>query len=260
MDAIVLGLVEGLTEFLPVSSTGHLILASRGLGLSGDLVDSFNIAIQSGAILAVVIIYWQRFRGFLDWKAKEDAGFRGIRGIILISLTTFPALALAALFHKDIKAVLFAPLPVALALAIGGVLMIWIERKASKEPNLILEKLSYRNALAIGFFQCFSLWPGMSRAAATIIGGRFLGLSRQEAAEYSFLAAVPILIAATAYELKNNPGLLTQAEPLFAVGFGVSFITAWFAVKGFLLLLRRWTLAPFGWYRIVLAAAVFYAL
>jgi undecaprenyl-diphosphatase len=255
-DALILGIVEGLTEFLPVSSTGHLILTSSALNLDGGLVDSFNVAIQSGAIMAVVILYWKRFKDLFN--LKNTGGLKGPRGLFLIALTTAPALALAALFHKQIKAALFSPGPVALALACGGLAMILIERRSGDTPLESLDAITPRLALGIGLFQCLSLWPGMSRAAATIIGARLLGLRRGQAAEYSFLAAVPILVAATAYELVSNPGLLGDAGWLFGLGFFTAFATAWFAIKAFLYLLGRWTLAPFGWYRLALAGAVFW--
>ncbi|WKZ58023.1 MAG: undecaprenyl-diphosphate phosphatase [Bdellovibrionota bacterium] len=247
--AVVLGIIEGLTEFIPVSSTGHLILANELLGFTGDKAHTFDIVIQLTAILAVVWLYKQRFRELCTFEHKTS--FSGWAGLARLGVACLPAFILGALLHDSIKSLLFFPLPVACALIVGGVIMIALERRGSTPSVHSLEQLTLRQAFLIGCFQCISLWPGMSRSASTIIGGLCVGLNRIVAAEFSFLVAVPVMCAAVGYELfKSASELVWQDLPLFLVGFIVSFITALLAIKFFLSLLRRWTLEPFGWYRI----------
>lgn len=252
---LVLGLVEGLTEFIPVSSTGHLILAGHLLGFTGERAAFFEIFIQMGAILAVVILYRDRFIGLL--RLRQRAGFAGWRGIGLLAVTTLPAVILGVLARGAIKAYLFSPLTVAIGLAAGGAAILLLERRP-REPRLeTLDAITGREALAVGLFQCLAMWPGVSRAAATILGGMLAGLSRRAAAEYSFLAAVPALVGAALYDLIQSLGILTPADlPLLAVGTLMAFASAWLAVRTFLRLLGAGTLTPFGWYRLALAAVV----
>ena len=255
LQALVLGLVEGITEFLPVSSTGHLIVAGHLIGFEGDKANSFDIFIQLGAILAVVVLYRARFLSLLSFEKAE--GFGGINGIILLGLTTLPALVFGFLAHSYIKKHLFNPTTVALGLAVGGIAILLIERALPKPKRFGLDALTWREALAVGFFQCLALWPGVSRSGSTIIGGMAIGIERKTAAEYSFLAAVPVMCAATAYDLLKSLKFLSAADiPLFLVGFVVSFISAWLAVKFFIHLLATHTLKPFGWYRIAVAGVI----
>lgn len=262
--AVVLGIVEGVTEFLPVSSSGHLIVAGHLLGYTGEKAACFEIFIQLGAILAVVVLYWHRFTGLIPWKGlKWDRyeGFSGLRGLTLLFLTTLPALVAGFLAHKAIKAYLFGPMTVAWALAVGGVGILLAERYKPPSKLTELEGLSYRQAFVIGLFQCIALWPGMSRSASTIIGGLFSGLDRKIAAEYSFLAAVPVMVAATLYDLFKEWRFLESSDlPFFAVGFVVSFISAAIAVKTFISLVQRWTLAPYAWYRIAIAPIIYFTM
>jgi undecaprenyl-diphosphatase len=258
--AVILGIVEGITEFLPVSSTGHLILAGSLVNFTGEKAACFEVFIQLGAILAVVVLYYQRFLHLVpvstDWL--HEKGFAGLRGVSLLLMTSFPALIAGALAHKTIKTYLFTPLTVMLALGVGGIAIILAEKFKPEASSDSLDDLTYKQALFIGVFQCFSLWPGMSRAASTIIGGLFSGLDRRLAAEYSFLAAVPIMIAATLYDLYKTWHLLSAADfSFFAVGFVVSFVSAILAVKAFIGMLQRWTLVPFAVYRIVIAPVAF---
>ncbi len=257
--AVIMGVVEGLTEFLPVSSTGHLIIAGDLLNFTGNKAASFDVFIQLGAILAVVVLYWRRFVHLLPiGKSETQGGFSGIRGIILLGLTTLPALVSGYLAHQAIKAYLFRPATVALALAVGGVGILLAEKYKPKSRVFELDQMGYLQALMVGCFQCLSLWPGMSRSASTIIGGLFSGLDRKTATEYSFLAAVPVMIAATSYDLFKSWRFLEIQDILFfTVGFVVSFISAAVAIKAFISLVQRWSLAPFAYYRILIAPVIY---
>lgn len=253
--AVILGVVEGLTEFLPVSSTGHLILVNEALAFTGERAHTFDIFIQLAAILAVAILYWRRFRDLFAWKSRS--GFSGFNGLAKIGAACLPAFVLGALLHSHIKALLFSPAPVACALLAGGAVMIWLERRRCVPTTLTLESLSMRQAFFIGCFQCFALWPGMSRSASTIIGAMLVRCDRIVAAEFSFLVAVPVMCAAVGFDLLKSHSVISRGDlPLFAVGFVVSFLTALLAIKFFMSLLRRWTLEPFGWYRIALGLVV----
>jgi undecaprenyl-diphosphatase len=257
--AALMGVVEGLTEFLPISSTGHLILVGHFSGFD-DLVgketaDAFKVIIQLGAILAVVAAYPGRFLGLL--RFNDDKGLCGFRGLSLLAITTIPAALLALAAHHTIETKLFSNLTVALALAVGAVWILLVERFRPAVKITGVDSLTWREALGIGLFQCLSLWPGMSRSASTILGGMMLGVERTAATEYSFFAAVPLMIAATLYDFYKKRGLF-HAEQLqmLTIGFIVSFIVAWIAVKFFMHFLSRHTLVPFGWYRLIVAAAV----
>ncbi len=257
--AVILGLVEGLTEFIPVSSTGHLIVVGHLLGFEGPKASTFEIFIQAGAILAVVFLYRERFLRLCTWEKAE--GFSGLHGATLLALTTLPALLFGAAAHSAIKQYLFTPFTVAIGLGMGGAGILVVERFCPKVRKSGLDSLRWRDALAIGLFQCLAMWPGVSRSASTIVGGMIVRVERKTAAEYSFLAAVPVMFAATALDLyKSLPFLHASDIPMFSVGFVVSFIAAWFAVESFLHLLGSHTLKPFGWYRIGVAPLILGAL
>lgn len=252
--AVIQGLVEGLTEFLPISSTGHLIISGHLLGFIGPKAETFDIVIQLGAILAVVVLYWPTFWGLIMPGKRR---FSGIRGLWLLFLTCLPASALGLLIHGYIKEHLFSPVTVAIALLVGGAMIVVVEQLDKKEKVETLDEMTPMLALGIGCFQCLSLWPGFSRSASTIMGGMLLGAKRQVAAEYSFVAAVPIMFAATGYDFLKNRALFSADDLLFlALGFVVSFLSAWLAVKGFIHLLKKWTLVPFAWYRFGVATLV----
>jgi undecaprenyl-diphosphatase len=257
IKAFIMGIVEGLTEFVPVSSTGHLIIAGDILNFQASKGDTFEIFIQLGAILAIVVLYWRRFLGLLDFKKTE--GFYGFRAILLLIITTVPALIIGYLASDFIKANLFNSTTVAIGLAIGAVAMIAVElvlpkNHAKKEG---LDSLTWREAVAVGIAQCCALWPGVSRAASTMVGGILFGLNRKTAAEFSFFAAVPVIAAASLYDLVKNLKFLTPADiPVFAVGFVTSFIFALIAVRFFVSLLGNVTLIPFALYRILVAVVV----
>jgi undecaprenyl-diphosphatase len=262
LTAIILGIVEGITEFLPISSTGHLILAGHLLNFKGRMSETFDVVIQLGAILAVVLLYRRRFigllpqKGWMNWT-QGKAGFSGFQGCFLLGLTTLPALIIGKLAYKSIKVYFFNPTSVAVALAVGGLAILVVEQRRTRAGTNNLDRITWPQALTIGLFQCLSMWPGISRAGATIIGGLLNGLDRKTAAEYSFLAAVPVMVAATGYDLYKNYTHFQQGDFLFlGIGFGVSFLVAYFTVAAFIHLLQRWTLKPFAWYRLALAPII----
>lgn len=252
--ALILGIVEGLTEFLPISSTGHLILVGDLLDFNDDKGKLFEIVIQSGAILAVCWEYRARL-----WTVARGLGHDvGARRFVANLIVAFmPAAVLGLLFAKAIKVHLFHPVPVALAFIAGGVLILWAERRQHTIRIQEVDEMGWRDALKIGLAQSLALIPGTSRSGATIIGGLFFGLSRRAATEFSFFLAIPTLIAATLYDLYKHRDLL-QADDLgmFAVGFVASFISAFVAVKGLLRFISRHDFSVFAWYRIVFGVVV----
>lgn len=253
---IIMGLVEGITEFLPISSTGHLVLARDLLNFDRvggrEFADSFLIVIQLGAILAVVAAYPSRFLGLLNFR--ENKGFSGFRGIGLLMITTIPAGLLALAAHKFIKTHLLRDGPVILALTVGAIWILAVEWYRPRAETEGVDALTWKEALGIGLFQCLALWPGMSRSASTILGGMILGVERKTATYYSFFAAVPIMIAATGFEFYNSmSGMTPNLYGVLALGFVVSFFSAWAAVRLFVQFLTRHTLVPFGWYRLAIA-------
>ncbi len=258
LDALILGIVEGFTEFLPISSTGHLILVGNLLGFTGEKAATFEVFIQLGAILAVLVLYQRRFTGLFSTETK---GLAGIRGLKLLAITTVPAVIAGFLLHGIIKAKLFNPFTVAIGLLVGGVIIIVVERWHKPTEGVEIDDISEKQALKVGLFQLLALWPGFSRAGATIIGGRLVGLSDKAAVEYSFLAAVPLMIAAVGYDLvKSIPALSTNDIGIFFVGFVAAFLSALVAIKFLVAIVSRYSLAPFGWYRIELALMIFLVL
>lgn len=254
LDALILGAVEGLTEFLPVSSTGHLILTSELLKLQGDYLEAFEIVIQSGAIAAILWLRRERFVALLPGKAEGPLGAgTGLRNL---ALCTLPALVLGGLFAHKIKEALFHPGPVAVAMVVGALAILALDRP-ERLGRRTLATLTPRDALIIGFCQCVAMWPGMSRSACTILGAMALGFDRESATEFSFLAAVPVLLAATAHDaFKARHSFAADPLPL-AVGWVCAFAVAILAVNGFLRLLKKGGLRPFAWYRLA-AAPLFY--
>ena len=260
--AVILGVIEGLTEFIPVSSTGHLIIAGHVLGFVGEKASSFEVVIQLGAVLSVVFLYWRTFLELIPSGSASGArsSLQGWSGLWRIAIATLPALAAAYLGRHVIKEKLFTPEAVTWALAIGGAAILLAERIVSRRRSNSLETLTLMQALGVGLFQVLALWPGTSRAAATIIGGMLVGLDRKSAAEFSFLIAVPIMLAATGYELIEMRNAFDRQDAAqFSVGFVVSFLVALIAVAGFVRFLERGRLTPFAWYRIIVAP-VFYFL
>lgn len=253
IHAIVLGVVEGLTEFLPVSSTGHLILVGDAIGFQGERANTFEIFIQLGAILSVLWFYREKF-----WTVARHLERRSEQRFLLNLLIAFlPAAAIGFFTHQYIKAWLFSPLVVGVALIVGGILMIAIERWHEHRGARVhaLGELDSVNAFKIGVAQCFALVPGVSRAGATIMGGLVAGLNRTTATEFSFFLAVPTMFAATVYDLwKSRAALSADDVGIFAVGFAVSFIVALIVIRSFLVYVGRHNFRPFAWYRIVFGA------
>ena len=254
--AFILSIVEGLTEYLPVSSSGHLVLVGDLLNFSGEKAATFQVVIQLGAIMAVVVLYWGRFWGLL--RPQQGVSFAGLRGIWMLFLTCVPACVLGLLLHSQIKS-LFTPSMVLIPFVIGALLMIFVERRQFHPRYETPDDMTPGLAFGIGCFQCLALFPGFSRSAATIMGGMILGARRPLAAEYSFIAAVPIMVAATGFDLLKSLHLFTAADiPFFAVGMIGSFISALIAVKAFVRLVGHMTLVPFAVYRLLLAPFIWY--
>ncbi|MCE9658339.1 MAG: undecaprenyl-diphosphate phosphatase [Burkholderiales bacterium] len=252
--AALMGIVEGLTEFLPISSTGHLILAGSLLGFTDEKSKVFEIAIQTGAIFAVMIIYKQRLAETL---AGLGSDLRARRFAINIAIAFVPAVVLGLLFGKAVKAHLFTPVVVATAFIVGGFIILWAERRTMKPRIETVDAMRPVDALAVGLAQCLALIPGTSRSGSTIIGGMLFGLSRQAATEFSFFLAIPTLIGAGAYSLWKERALLSMADlPLFAVGLVFSFLAAWVCVRWLLRYIATHTFVVFAWYRIAFGIVV----
>jgi len=260
--AVILGMVEGLTEFLPVSSTGHMIIVGNLLGFTGDTAKSFEVIIQLGSIMAVVVMFWRRLFGMIGLHfgkppVHEGTGTRRLN-LIHILLGMLPATVLGLLFHSQIK-MLFEPKNVMYALIVGGIWLIAAEWLKPKRPRAEgLDDMTYLQALMIGVCQCLALWPGFSRSGATIGGGMLLGVSRFAASEFSFLLAVPMMLGATVLDLYKSYSFLSLADlPMFATGFVTAFIVALFAIKAFLSVIKRISFVPFAIYRFIVAIAVY---
>lgn len=250
---ILLGIIEGLTEFLPVSSTGHLILAGALLGFEGPAELTFKIAIQLGAILAVLVAYRTRFANVLTGLARREPDAVAFTRNILLGF--MPALIVGVVAYETIKVMLETPLVVAIALIVGGVAILIIERMAHRARYASVEVIPGRTAFGVGVGQCVAMVPGVSRSGATIMFGLLAGLERKTAAEYSFFLAVPTMTAATAYALWKNRDALGGGDLLdIAIGFGVAFVVALAVVKAFVAVVGRYGFAPFAWYRIILGS------
>ena len=251
---VILGIVEGLTEYLPVSSTGHLILATKLLGFDADRWALFNVAIQPGAILAVVVLYWRTFRDVLVglWR-RENNAWRFTRNLIVAFV---PAVVLGLALGDRIEQLLGNAVVVAWALVIGGVAILVIEWLARPHETGGVARLTLKQALTIGLVQCLAMIPGVSRSGATILGAMSLGVDRKTAAEFSFFLAVPTLAGATTLELaKHHAEIPAGMTGNILLGALVSFVVAMAVVKGFVAIIQRFGFAPFAWYRIVAGAA-----
>ncbi|MEO7244031.1 MAG: undecaprenyl-diphosphate phosphatase [Rubrivivax sp.] len=255
VKAAIMGIVEGLTEFLPISSTGHLILAGSLLGFTDDKSKVFDIAIQTGAIAAVVIVYWSKLR---DTAVNLPTSAQAQRFVRNVAIAFVPAVVLGLLFGKAIKAHLFTPVVVATAFILGAFVILWAERRGTTTARIhSVDEMSGWDALKVGLVQCAAMIPGTSRSGATIIGGMLLGLSRQTATEFSFFLAIPTLIGAGAYTLYKERALLSAADlPLFAVGLLMSFVSAWVCVRWLLRYIATHTFVAFAWYRIAFGIIV----
>jgi len=254
LTAIILGIVEGLTEFLPVSSTGHLILATELLGYDAAKWAVFNIAIQPGAILAIVVLYWRTFRDIFTGLFRRDpVAFAFVRNLLLAFI---PAVVLGLAFGDYIEALLENAVVVAWALIIGGVGILIVERFAKPKESGGVASLSTRQSIIVGLVQCIAMIPGVSRSGATIMGAMALGIDRKTAAEFSFFLALPTLTGATVLQLAKHHDAITKNDiGLIALGAFVSFVVAWAVIKAFLAVVTRYGFAPFAWYRIIVGVA-----
>jgi undecaprenyl-diphosphatase len=254
LQAIIIAIIEGLTEYLPVSSTGHMIFASSYFGIQeDDFVKLFQVSIQFGAILAVVVLYWKKFFDFSKFQF-----------FIKLACAVIPALVLGKLFDDMIEAVLGNPIPIAIVLIIGGVVLLFVDQYFQNPTITTEEDITIKKAVTIGFWQCLAMMPGTSRSAASIIGGMQQGLSRQAAAEFSFFLAVPTMLAVTCYsaflktyqtsQMKGYELILKSDENLkmFLLGNVIAFIVAVLAIKFFIEIIKKYGFKPWGWYRIVM--------
>ena len=262
IKAAIMGVVEGLTEFLPISSTGHLILAGSLLGFVDAKAKVFDIAIQTGAIFAVILVYWQKIRDTIVALPAERSAQRFALNVFI---GFFPAVILGLLFGKAIKAHLFTPAVVATTFIVGGFIILWAEKRQAGGQSAggtavrvhNVDDMSPLDALKVGLVQCLAMVPGTSRSGATIIGGMLLGLSRKAATDFSFFLAIPTLIGAGAYSLYKERGLLSVADvPMFSVGLVFSFISAWLCVRWLLKFISTHSFVGFAYYRIVFGIVV----
>jgi undecaprenyl-diphosphatase len=255
VKAAIMGIVEGLTEFLPISSTGHLILAGALLGFDDEKAKVFDNAIQTGAILAVILVYWQKIRSTIVALPTERQAQRFALNVLVAFI---PAVILGLALGKVIKEHLFTPGVVATTFILGGFVILWAERRKHAAPRIQeVDDMRWTDALMLGLVQCLALVPGTSRSGATIIGGMLLGLSRKAATDFSFYLAIPTLIGAGAYSLLKERDALSAADlPMFAVGLLLSFVSAWLCVRWLLRYISTHSFVPFAWYRIAFGVIV----
>ncbi|MCZ8513456.1 undecaprenyl-diphosphate phosphatase [Paenibacillus filicis] len=260
--AVIIGIVEGLTEFLPVSSTGHMILAGSLLGIpdSDEMMKTFEIVIQLGAILAVVVVYWKRILRLFGLSKEKPRRGRGLN-LIHILIAIIPTMAVAYLSSHFIKEKLFSPTTVVIGLVLGGILLIIGEKFQPRITANDVDELTYKQAFFIGLWQIIALWPGFSRSGSTIAGGMLAGASRAAAADFTFIIAIPVMVAATGYEmLKSMHGFSSADITFFATGFIVSFVVALLAVVTFIRFVQNMSLSYFAYYRFIIAILFFFFL
>ena len=259
LTVVILGIVEGITEFLPVSSTGHLILATRLLGYDAVRWEVFNVVIQLGAILAIVVLYWRTFWAVAQGLLRRDAvSIRFVRNLLVAFL---PAAVIGLAIHKQIEALLGNAQVVSIALVVGGFAIIAVERLAPKSDIVGVAEIPLGKVVGIGFLQCLAMVPGLSRSGATILGALALGVERRTAAEFSFFLAIPTMLGATTLELVKHRAALASGEGVglnaIAIGLAVAFVVALLVVRWFVGIVTRHGFMPFAWYRIVVGAAAF---
>ncbi|WP_169082947.1 undecaprenyl-diphosphate phosphatase [Paenibacillus sp. PL91] len=255
INAIIMGIVEGLTEFLPVSSTGHLILTAELLKFTGDRAKTFEVVIQFGAVLAVLVLYRKRFASLLNFNIGKKSGLNALHVIIAMA----PAGICAVLLHSFIKGELFVAQKVLIGLVAGGILMIIADRVRRKPSAEELDDITYKQAFAIGCFQVLALWPGFSRSGSTISGGMLFGTSQKAAAEFTFIVSVPIMAGASSIDLVKSRDFLTMADlPLFLIGLIAAFIVGMIAVVTFINMMKKIRLSWFAYYRFALAALFYF--
>ena len=254
MIALLLGFIEGLTEFLPISSTGHLILAGEVIGFTDNSSVAFKIAIQLGAILAVLLVYWRRFWAVGTGLLKMEKGPVAFTRNILLGFA--PALVIGVIAYDAIRAAMQTPEIVAIALIVGGIIILVLERVVKTVRFHAVEEIPFGTALSIGLVQCTAMLPGVSRSGATIMGGLMMGVERKTAAEFSFFLAVPTMLAATVYALWKDRALLNADDlGMIAIGFTMAFLVAVVVVKAFVAIVGKYGFAPFAYYRIIIGTA-----
>lgn len=250
LNAVILGIIEGLTEFLPVSSTGHMILTAQLLSFTGEKAKSFEIVVQLGAVLAVLVLYRRKFADMFKTGLLRNSGINFLH----VALAMAPAVLVGLALHRFIKTYLFGPTTVLVSLVAGGILMIVAEKFPKKVTAEHVDDITYKQALGIGLFQCLALWPGFSRSGSTISGGLLLGTSQKAAAEFTFIISVPIMFAATGLDLYKSRAFLAESDlAMFIVGLAAAFIVAIIAIVTFLNLIKRLKLSWFAYYRFALA-------
>jgi undecaprenyl-diphosphatase len=257
LQAMLIGLVEGISEYLPVSAAGHVIIVGNLMSLPADLVKSFGVALQAAPALAVLCLYWRRFAALLMPSSEHDSNFKGMRAAKLLSLGALPVLITGFLFKKYFYSLMMVPMPSVAGLAIGGIAILWAEARHSEAKSTDIEHLRPMQAFGIGLFQCLALWPGVSRSGATIIGGLLLGLNRKASAEFSFFVGVPVFLAASALEFHKSEVLRENLDS-FGIAFAVSFACAALTVALLIRWLSKISFKPFGWYRLALAPLLYY--
>ncbi len=255
VKAAIMGVVEGLTEFLPISSTGHLILAGSLLGFDDDKAKVFNIAIQTGAIFAVILVYWRKIQSTIAQLPTQE---RAQRFALNVFIGFLPAVIMGLLLGKAIQSHLFTPAVVATSFIVGGFIILWAERRPASAVRIHdVDDMRGLDALKVGLVQCLAMIPGTSRSGATIIGGMLLGLSRRAATDYSFYLAIPTLIGAGVYSLYKERALLSVADlPVFGVGLVFAFVSAWLCVRWLLRYVATHDFVPFAYYRIAFGMVV----
>ncbi len=265
IKAILLAVIEGITEFIPVSSTGHMIIFGHWINFTGSKAAAFEIFIQLGAILAVVVIYRDKFLGLIPKKRTDQKWITSIFDgeskptLLHISLAVVPVLVIGFLFYGIIKNYLFGPVTVAMGLITGGLLMIIVESLPKTQTTKSVEEITVKQAFIVGLGQCLAMWPGMSRSGSTMITSLLVGIKHKPAADFSFIIAVPVMFAAVGYDLLKSWHFLDIGDlSYFSLGFVVAFLIAWLSIKWFLKVLTRVRLIPFGIYRIIIGSLVLY--
>ncbi len=256
LHALLAGLIEGITEYLPVSANAHVIILGTLLKENPAVTRAFGVALQAAPALAVLLLYHRRFDALLRPSQAGPTRFKGVQAWKVMSLVTLPVMIVGLAFKKYFYALMLNPLPSVIGMALGGLAILWAESRRNAAHTADLQDITPWQALGVGLFQCLALWPGVSRSGATIIGGLLLGLDRRTAAEFSFLTGVPVLLAASGLELHKSPEI--RAYPAeFAAGFALAFVLAWLSVSLLMRLLARHSFKPFGWYRLALSPLLY---
>lgn len=259
LHALLYGLIEGLTEYLPVSANAHVLMLGELLKDDPLITRGFGVGLQAAPALAVLALYWRRFDALIRPASAGEVRFKGAHAWGIMALVTFPVLVCGLLFKKYFYALMLGPLPSVAGLALGGAAIVWAESRPQGPLTPDLDSVTWKQALGVGLFQCLALWPGVSRSGATIIGGLLLGLDRRVAAEFSFLAGVPVLLAASGLELHKSVAVRAFPAP-FCLAFAVAFCLALLSVSLLMRVLAKISFKPFGWYRLALSPVLYFFL